>query len=443
MNEEVLRAERERAIHLLRSGHPVSAVAHILDRSERWVRKWRRRFEEEGWEGLKSRSRRPHRLARQLPPSVRQAILETRSELEAQAARGEGLKFIGSQAIRTRLMEKGVKPLPSCRTIERVLHQAGMTHPRKTSSSDETDYPRLQPDRPHTLVQVDIYPRHLQGGQRVACFNAIDVVSRHPVCRAYSRRRSQDAAHFLRYVWATLGVPRYTQVDNEACFSGGHCHPCVLGYVVRLALMVGTELVFSPIRHPQSQGTVERFHRTYARHVWEDTLLADISEVNERAEAFVQDYIRRPHPRLGERTPEQVHRSYPLRRIPSHFPKLSEPLPERLPLYEGRVHFIRKVDEEGRVRVLNRNWVVPGAAVGQGVWVTLTLAPKGAYLEVFDAAPDAPRRHCLVRYPFPVKEPILSRPEASAEISHPIIPGFAWLGRFLQAPIAALFGTMS
>ena len=101
------------------------------------------------------------------------------------------------------------------------------------------------------------------------------------------------------------------------------------------------------------------------------------------------------------------------------------------------------VDEEGRVKVLNKNWVVPGAAIGQGVWVTLTLAPQGAYLEVFDAAPDASRRRRLARYPFPIKEPILSRPGASAKVSRPIIPGLAWLGRFLQAPIAALFGTMS
>ncbi len=438
MNEEVLQAERERAIHLLRSGHPVPEVAGILGRSERWVRKWRKRFEEEGWEGLKSRSRRPRRLVRQLPDRVRHAILETRSELEAEAARGEGLKFIGSPAIRTRLKEKGIEPLPSRRTIERVLHRAGMTRPRQTSSAEEPAYPRLRPDQPHTLVQVDIYPRYLQGGQPVACFNGLDVVSRRPVCRAYPRRRSEDAADFLRHLWATVGVPRYTQVDNEACFSGGFSHPCVLGRVVRLALMAGTELVFSPVRHPRSQGAVERLHRTYARHVWEDTLLADIAQVNERAQRFVQRYIHRPHPQLDERTPAQVHRSQPAPPLPAHFPDLSAPLPKRLPLYAGRVHFIRQVNEAGQVKVLNRAWTVPGAAVGQGVWVTLTLSPQGASLEVFDAAPDAPRRRRLVRHPFPVKDPILPWPQASPKLARPSTAILARLGNLLRAPIAAL-----
>ena len=48
MSEEVLKAERERAIHLLRSGHSVPEVAQALGHSERWVRKRRKRFEERG-----------------------------------------------------------------------------------------------------------------------------------------------------------------------------------------------------------------------------------------------------------------------------------------------------------------------------------------------------------------------------------------------------------
>ncbi len=99
---------------------------------------------------------------------------------------------------------------------------------------------------------------------------------------------------------------------------------------------------------------MERFHRTYARHVWENTPLADITQVNERTERFIQRYIRQPHPQLGECPPEQVHRSRPARPLPAHFPASPDPLPKRLPLYAGRVHFIRRVDVEGQVKVLNR-----------------------------------------------------------------------------------------
>ncbi len=416
-NPDLWYAKREQAVHLRRQGYSYRQIALSLGASPAWVCKWIRRFEAEGWTGLQDHSRRPHRCPRRLPHEVRRAVVRARSQLEAAAARGQGLKFIGAPAIRTWLRKQGVRPLPSTRSIERILQKAGLTRPQRRRQEEKVRYPRLRPTQPHTLVQVDIYPRYLQGGQAVSCFNAIDVVSRYPHSRAFARRRSQEAVTFLTELWHLHGVPTYTQVDNEGCFSGGH-HPGVLGRVIRAALMAGTELVFSPIRHPQSQGTVEAFHRVYGQHVWEGTLLADLQEVNAKAERFLAQYRRRPHPRLGERTPLQVHRSRARRPLPSWARRrLAEAASRRLPLYAGRVHFIRRVEADGSVRVLNLRWQVPGAAIGQGVWVTLTLRPTKTYLDIFDAAPDAPTRQRLVRYDFPVHEPVLPHPEKAVSVS--------------------------
>jgi transposase InsO family protein len=90
----------------------------------------------------------------------------------------------------------------------------------------------------------------------------------------------------LVQLWQEIGIPTYTQVDNEGCFSGGATHPHVLGYVVRHALMVGTELLFSPVYHPQSNGYIERFHQDYNRHVWEDTYLRDLTQVRQKSRHF-------------------------------------------------------------------------------------------------------------------------------------------------------------
>ncbi len=186
--QDVWQAKREQAVHLRRLGYSYRQIAEALGTSKAWVSKWLRRFAVDGWEGLADRSRRPHRCPRQLPASVRKAVIQARSELEAEAARGEGLKFIGAPAIRTRLREQGVRPLPSLRSIERILRHAGLTRPKTPAQEKKRSYPRLHPTQPHTLVQVDIYPPYLQGGQAVACFNAIDVVSRYPHSRAFDRR---------------------------------------------------------------------------------------------------------------------------------------------------------------------------------------------------------------------------------------------------------------
>ena len=399
--------ERQLAIVQLRQGKTMTEVANNLGRSIGWVSKWHHRFAEEGWLGLHDRSRSPKSHPNRLPATVKQAICHTRLELEAGAALGTGLKYIGGRAVRTQLNEKGIWPLPGVSTIERILREAGLTRNKKEGGRSEVDYPHLQPTAAHQLCQVDIFPRYLQGGQHVACFNALDVVSRYPTGLALKQQRSKDAATFLLHVWRELGIPQYTQVDNEGCFSGGFTHPYVLGKVVRLALAVGTELVFSPVYHPQSNCYVERFHQDYDRHVWQDTYLADLEDVQHEADRFFDNYRqRRDHSALNEQTPQACHRQNP----PKPLPKTVRLSDNKRPLYEGRVHFIRRVSKSGIVRVLNVDWQVPRFDPLKGVWVTLELTVQGAMLSIFDSAPDADTRQCLACYPFPLKEAVQPRP---------------------------------
>lgn len=204
-----------------------------------------------------------------------------------------------------------------------------------------------------------------------------------------------------------MGIPEYNQVDNDGCFDGGHTHPYVIGHVARLALYVGTGLIFSPVYHPQSNGYVERFHQEYNRHVWDDTYLSDIAAVREESDRFFALYCDSSHhSALNGRTPQEVH-GY---RLPSGF----TPPPGRLPLYEGRLHFIRQVQPAGTVSVLNVSWAVPNSEPLQGVWVTVELRTNGATLSIYDAAPDVPTRRCFVTYPFPLNEPVLSHTEITA-----------------------------
>jgi transposase/transposase InsO family protein len=397
------RSQREAAIHLLRSGRTVGEVAQQLKRPECWVYKWKKRFDEEGWAGLADRSRAPHHVANKLPEKTRQAIRQARSELEAEAERGDGLHYIGSHAVLARLREKKLTPLPGTASIERVLSAAEMTRPHRQRADKKVHYPRLHPTKPHQQCQVDIVPHFLLGGQSIACFNGIDVVSRYPAGQQSLRKRSQDASESLIHIWQQLGIACYTQIDNEACFSGGFTHPGVLGKVLRLALSVGTELVFSPVRHPESNAYVERFHQDYNQHVWQDTQLEDLEDVQKHSQAFYHRYRRsHHHSALRGRCPAQVHTQHPRHKLLTGFQ-----LPQdKQPLTEGRVHFIRKVSAQQTVSILNLHWDVPKAKTNQGVWATLEITLQGATLRIYDAAPDATHRTCLAEHPFPLKEKV-------------------------------------
>ena len=440
MNDTELTEQRKTAIHLRRSGLSVSETAEEVGRSISWVHKWETRYQREGWAGLSGRPRAPQHSPKRILAATRRQVCEARSELEAEAASGTGLRYVGALAVQTRLGEKEVSRIPSRASVERILRAAGMTRPRPSQADEKVIYPRLHPDRAHQLIQVDIVPHFLKGGQAIACFNAIDVVSRYPTGQAYEQRRSQEAAEFLVYAWRDIGLPEYTQVDNEGCFSGGFTHPKVLGKVVRLALYVGTQLVFSPIRHPESNGSVERFHQDYNQHVWQETDLKQCADVQAQADLFFDLYRHRHHSSaLQGASPAQVH-SY----LPPYLlsPTFQVPV-HKLPLTAGRVHFMRLVNPNKTVSVLNEDWLVTEATPNRGVWVTLELNVSGATLSIYDAAPDAPERTCLAQHPFPLSEPVQPlHTEFSPQPTHNLLVDLITGAAFRLDRVLTFFSTM-
>ncbi len=120
-----------------------------------------------------------------------------------------------------------------------------------------------------------------------------------------------------------------------------------------------------------------------------------------------------------------MHTKTALPKLPSDFT-----LPTgRLPLSEGRVHFMRLVSAEKTISVLNLTWDVPEAKPDQGVWATLKLRTDGATLRVYDQAPDIRERRCLAEHVFPLKEEV--RPRQVDSQSRPPLP--LWIELFAGA----------
>lgn len=405
---ESIEALRRQAIQALRCGLSPADAAKLLGKSASWVYKCRVLYHNGGWAALTPKSRRPSHCSTALSPEVRAQIRATRLKLEQEAAEPHALCYIGARVIQARLRQAGVTPVPGLSTIETELRRAGLTHMRRPKPTAEIVYPHLAPRHVHELVQVDIFPHYLPGGTLVSCFNAVDTVSHYPTGMQSTSKRACDAGVFLLQTWCALGVPHYTQLDNESCFSGGFTHRYVLGQVVRLGLWAGTQLLFSPIHHPESNGTIERFHQEYDRHTWRKQTFDTLESLQAASRLFFAAYRQSSHHcALAGATPAQMHAQEALLSLPATAP------PTPLPLYSGRIHFLRKVTAAHEVQVLNVLWKVPEADPNTGVWVTLDLTPKGAALSVFDTAPDAFHRRCLVTHPFPLAEPVLAHPCSS------------------------------
>lgn len=135
---------RHSLIHLLRSGRTPEEAATELGYCLSWAYKWRGRFEEAGWEGLKSQSRVPHHQPRRTSEKTKRKILEIRAELEEAAKKPNALSYIGAGAIRGQMVERCLKTIPSLSSIEKVLHEAGATPATADASATHCvpTYPR-------------------------------------------------------------------------------------------------------------------------------------------------------------------------------------------------------------------------------------------------------------------------------------------------------------
>jgi transposase len=410
MNEAEAYAQRVTAVYLIQQGWTPTKVGQVLGRSRAWGYKWWQRFQHnQAWEDLHTQSRAPRSGPTWLSPAVQQLICRVRKELEAEASLLDQLGYVGAAAIRSRLQAEGLSHLPSRATIERMLGQAGLTQPH-ASEEEPIHYPHLQPGQPHELIQVDIVPHYLPGGGCVSCFNAIDPVSHYPSGAQSLSKSAAVAMQFLQQVWAEQGRSHYLQLDNESCFSGGTAHPLVLSKVVRLGLSVGTQLVFSPFYHPESNGCVERFHQDYNQHTWQKFELTDLEGVQSTSAHFVESFRHSRHVEALEgHCPIEVQACVPAQGLPQPLALPSQ----KLPLTAGQVHFMRRVSAKRTVSVLYQDWAVPVAEPDQGVWATLEFSPpQTAVLRIYDTAPDAAVRTCLGEHAFPLQEPVLPlRPE--------------------------------
>jgi transposase InsO family protein len=122
-------------VRLAASGQTPNAIASTVGVCPRTVRKWLKRFSEEGLPGLLDRSSRPHRLYRPLPARTREGIAELRRR-----------RWTGKQIA----AELGISPA----SVSRVLKRLGLNKLRALEPAEPVR--RYQRDKPGELLHIDI-----------------------------------------------------------------------------------------------------------------------------------------------------------------------------------------------------------------------------------------------------------------------------------------------
>ena len=154
MKEDELYEQRKTAIHLIRSGLSKLEVASRLHRSPEWIYTWWRRYNEnKDFTDLRSHSKAAKHSPRKFSEEIRREVKIARSELEAEKAESKTKVHIGVEAVRERLKTKGLKKIPSTKSIERILKESGMSN--RYLSGDEQTKPQPPGTKTHRTKMME------------------------------------------------------------------------------------------------------------------------------------------------------------------------------------------------------------------------------------------------------------------------------------------------
>jgi transposase InsO family protein len=274
-----------------------------------------------------------------------------------------------------------VMPLPSERTINRILARNDLTHKRTGPYEPKgTPYPNLSADKPNQTHQADLSgPRYLKGPLRFYSHNAVDLATGRCGVEPIPGKASQSIINGFWAIWNRLGTPENLQIDNEASFYGSRRHPRGMGSLIRLCLHNGVEPWFIPMSEPWRNGVVEWFNGHHKQKFLRKVTIIGWDELVEASLAFENRHNNRHrYSKLGGKTPLKALAASGATLV---FPKEETPPVHPLPKPEtGRYHLVRQIRSKLRIDIFGETF--PIAPELQYEYVVATIDVKEQRLKL-------------------------------------------------------------
>jgi putative transposase len=348
--------------------------------------KWKRRFLEEGLQGLEDLSRKPLGSPSQIAEDVLCEIIRIKKDHSPWGP----LKIREVYARKHRHGE-----LPSLSTFKRVLEKAGLVHKRRPRKQDACGRieNRIVPEGPNELWTTDFKGWwHTHNGERCEPLTVRDEYSRFVLCAsALEDAKSLTVRREFERLFETYGLPRAIRSDNGPPFASVHA-PLGLSRLSAWWVALGINLDRIAPGRPHQNGAHERMHRDIALEL-ESCPETDLRGQRAALDTWRQTFnLERPHEALGMRVPGDLYQ-----RSERYFPTQPEDILYPAGFLPRKVSSTGSVAIEGvKVRVSSAiaGWHVglkPSAPEGYLVWFgPLCLGALDLRTEAFHAADKFP-----------------------------------------------------
>lgn len=244
-------------------------------------------------DGLSDRSHARKNVSNKTDPETENLILSVRRDNPAW----------GGKTIRQVLINEGYTDLPCVKTCNNIIKRNGLILPEE--SLNHTPYVRYEKDRCNEMWQGDFKGDFLLD-DNTRCFplDMLDDCSRFCI-KIASKPNTLGVTESFREAFIEYGMPNSILTDNGWTFKGLHG-----GYTSFEKWLMDHDIlpIHGRVRHPQTQGKIERFHRTMKLELLRNNTFANLAEADKALQEWRYKYNNiRPHEALDMKCPAEVY----------------------------------------------------------------------------------------------------------------------------------------
>lgn len=351
-----LMSERLKFCKLAEQGLSITALCKYFEISRQTGYKWLRRYKSGGLAALEDKSRRPHTVRNKTSSATVQAIVEVRKKYAYWGARK-------LSAILRR--ERPDIVVPSLSTINRILRDEGLLKRREASVDLSTG--SFERTVANELWQMDLKgPIQLQDGSTAYLSGLIDDYSRYVLdIRALPTRHASGVIASWLSAVKTYGLPKSVLTDHGVQFRAVDEQTSAFSI---LLLACGVGHTQGRVKHPQTQGKIERTWRTINTECLRGKQFGSLHRLQSQLDTWRDHYNHyRPHQSLGDAVPAS-------RYVKSERPYIE---PDRYQRIGERDSEYRMVNGRGRFSLGGKRylagwglsgWIVEIRPIGSGIW---------------------------------------------------------------------------
>ena len=243
---------------------------------------------------MSDESRRPHRIAGKTDTETEEKILEVRSENPGW----------GAKKIHDVLKKQGETDIPCVRTVNNILKRNGCIS--EEESLMHRPYQRFEKESCNDMWQTDFKGEFMmKDGNYCYPLNILDDHSRYILTIKPSLSTGNLVKDTFERTFYEFGMPNSVLSDNGAQFAGFK-----QGYTQFEKWLMDQDIlpIHGRIRHPQTQGKIERFHRSMKEELLKHREFENIEDADRQLQEWRKKYNTvRPHESLGMKCPADVY----------------------------------------------------------------------------------------------------------------------------------------